>query len=159
MDSFTANCKTNFFPLVSFFQMIRTGRSRSSLPTPTPRSQKTGMMRWTVNGSLPWSTTPSTRYVSSQSYLYRFIYQRSHFSRNFLKSGNFRQKERTSGKMKQCLYSHDKYSWSKRGEKVCKKGKYKKIPLLKTKLATYSILQCSVRYISALIISDLMRRL
>ena len=41
------------------------------------------------------------------------------------------------------------------GEKVWKKGKCFKIPLLKTKMASYSILYCSVRYLSAVIISDL----
>ena len=47
----------------------------------------------------------------------------------------------------------------KKGEMVWKKGNCIKHPLSKTKMAIHSILECSVRYCSAVIISKLMQRL
>ena len=50
----------------------------------------------------------------------------------------------------------DKNNWSKRGEKIWKKGN---VSFIKTKMAIYSILYCSVMYFNAVIISKLMRPL
>ena len=55
--------------------------------------------------------------------------------------------------------SLDKIIDQKRGEKVLEKGKCIKIHLLKSKMAIYSILYCSVIYFKAVIFSKLMRRL
>ena len=45
------------------------------------------------------------------------------------------------------------------GKRFGNKENVSKIPLLKTKMAIYSIPKCSVRYFSAVIISELKRRL